>query len=378
MRAWVPGRIVYGVTAGQSAYILLRGQLGYLRGKGWDVHVVAGSSTQLEAAADREGVSAHVIPMAREISLATDLRGLRDWLRLLRRLRPEVVNVSTPKAGLLGGLAARLLGVPRRIYVMRGLRLESSKGLTLATLWMTERLAIAASTEVVVVSHSLMAEARRRRLLPSRKGVVIGAGSSNGVAAEDVAAETGVGVREEVRAELGLSDDQIVVGFMGRVALDKGLDDLSVALTQTRTPTVLLIVGAVEDAELWTRINDRVKVVWVEWTDRPWRYYSAMDVLALITRREGFPNVVLEAGAAGVATITTRATGAVDSVVDGQTGLLVDVGDIGALAGAIERLASDPRARLSMGERARERTRALFRPTTIWSGLDEIYRDGHR
>ena len=100
--------------------------------------------------------------------------------------------------------------------------------------------------------------------------------------------------------------------------------------------------------------------------------YAAMDVLCLPTRREGFPNVVLEAGAAGVPCITTRATGAIDSVVDGTTGVLVDVGDEEGLRRAIDRLARDPALREAMSEAARERVIDEFPPERIWTGMQSV------
>ena len=118
-------RIVLGVTVDLSLR-LMAGFPQYLAERGWDVHVVSSPGARLDALAGVDGVTVHALTMAREPSPVSDLRSLIAWMRLLRRLRPDVVSVGTPKAGLLGGIAARLTRVPGRVYMLRGLRLETS------------------------------------------------------------------------------------------------------------------------------------------------------------------------------------------------------------------------------------------------------------
>ena len=121
-------RIVYAVTTPRVAWWFLRGQLTYLRECGGEVHLVSSPDPMLEATAEREAVEAHAVEIDREIAPLKDLRALVTLWRLFRRIRPDIVNASTPKAGLLAGLAARLSGVPGRVYVLRGLRMETTTG----------------------------------------------------------------------------------------------------------------------------------------------------------------------------------------------------------------------------------------------------------
>ena len=121
-------RLVYLVTHAVSARLLLAGQLGYLRAAGFDVTVIASPGPDLDVVAAREGVDVVPVPMARAMRPADDARALVAVTAALRRLRPDIVNASTPKAGLLGMLAARALAVPVRIYLLRGLRLETERG----------------------------------------------------------------------------------------------------------------------------------------------------------------------------------------------------------------------------------------------------------
>ena len=372
--------VVYGVTVGLSAFSLLRDQLAWMRERGWDVHLVTTPDEQARAAATREGVQLHAIPMRRDIAPFADLRSLARWVRTVRSVRPDAVNVGTPKAALLGGLAARLCGVPRRIYVVRGLRLEGASGVSRAILWAMEWLTLRLATDVVVVSASLAQSLRRHRLITGHRVWLIGSGSSNGVDASAVRDRVEQPDALALRSELGFSAEEFVVGFVGRLQADKGIDTLIAAFEQVPTDARVrvLLVGASESdtAGSWLdRLGERG--VYVGESDDPWKYYAAMDVLVLPTRREGFPNVVLEAAAAGVPTITTDATGAVDSVVTRSaeaTGVIVPVDDAGALAVAVSTLARDRSRAEEMGRAARSRAVEQFDPELIWLGIESVLR----
>lgn len=368
-------KLVVGVTVGASAFSLLRGQLAWFERQGWSVTLVSTPDEMAHRAAEREGVPLVGIPMHRGISPVKDLVALARWLRVLRRLRPAAVSVGTPKAALLGGLAAWLLRVPRRLYVVRGLRLEGSSGPLALILWLMEWATMRLATDVHFVGASLAAEARRRRLVVPQRSWLIGSGSSNGVDAAAVARRVSEVDRVELRDRLGFAPDDVVVGFIGRITRDKGVDTLLQACGSTELDkrARVLLIGSLEEPDLGAMISELTgRVQAVPWTDDVWGYLAAMDVLCLPTLREGFPNVVLEAGAAGIPTITTHATGAVDSVVDGHTGLLIEVGDSVALVDRINRLAVDAELRETMGTAARTRAFAEFNRERIWQGLLEI------
>jgi glycosyltransferase involved in cell wall biosynthesis len=374
----VPGRVVYGITVPQSAATLLRGQLGWFREQGWDVHLVTSPGGPLDTVIEREQVAVHPLPMERDTSPLRDLVALLRWVLLLLRLRPDVLNVGTPKAGLLGMLAGWLTRVPVRVYIMRGLRLEGAHGrLQYAVLWLAERLTVALATEVVCVSHSLRDEAVARRLFGrADRPIVVGKGSSNGVNPERWDAGLAGVDRDAVRAGWGVAPGELVVGFLGRIAYDKGVQDLLSAFRSLGDlPVRLVLVGPVEDEELRPAIaalGDQVYCA-EDWTFDPYDVFAGMDVFCLPTRREGFPNVVLEAALAQVPAITTTATGARDSVVPGETGWLVDTGDVGQLTDAIRACVADRAGVVEAGRAARVRALSDFRPQAIWSGLQSVY-----
>lgn len=370
-------RLVYSVTVPTSAKTLLRGQLEWMAQQGWDVHLITSSGEELDEVRQRPGITCHVIEMEREPSPVKDAKALAAWITLLRQLKPDIVNLGTPKASLLGGIAAWLTRVPRRIYVVWGLRLEGFTGLKRAIFWAFESLTMRTATDVLPISNSLAQRVRELRLAaPRRVRPVIGAGSSNGVDAATIQAGA-AGKRDQARADLGIDSNAFVVGFVGRIVRDKGIHTLIEALRDPRLRgATCLVVGNEEEGGLADELRSSgANVVWTGYVEGPWVQLACMDVLCLPTKREGFPNVVLEAASVGVPTVTTRVTGAIDSVIDGQTGILIDFDDHRALADALVALRDNPEQRKQLGRAARERAETQFAPEIIWQGLDRLYRE---
>jgi glycosyltransferase involved in cell wall biosynthesis len=348
--------IIVGVTHPQTC-LVLSARLRTLRKSGFRVLLVSGPGELLDSTASREGVESVAIPMQREIAPLADLVSLlRLWL-LMVRLRPDLVEFSTPKAGLLGTLAATLCGVPQRVYMLRGLKCETSSGLKRTLLFAAERLAAACAHVVLCNSDSLRAQALALRLAPEKKLRLLGQGSSNGVDIQRYS--PGV---SRVRDQLGIPRKAKVVGFVGRLTCDKGLPELIDAfetILSAEPSAHLLLVGwfdAAEDAlnyELRARILRHSRIDCTGFVANTAPYYRAMDVLVLPTWREGFPNAVLEAAASGIPVVTTVSTGARDSVVPEVTGLLVPPGYPEALSEAVLKIILDPQRQRRMGKAAR-------------------------
>ncbi len=370
-------RIVCAVTSSLGIGFL-RGQLAYLREAGYDVTVVSSPGDELTRAGQVEGVQIVPIQIAREVSPLRDLISLWQLWRLMRRLRPSITNVGTPKAGLLGGLAAFLSAVPCRFYTLRGLRLETASGMQRLILLLAERLACKCAHRVICVSESLRQMAVALGLVSRRQTLVLGSGSSNGVDLSQFELDqTERRKVSELRSNLGIPSTAPVVGFVGRFTRDKGIAELlqAFSILRERLPELrLLLVGDVEEgappsSDVLQRIKTDPNIVCPGFVADPALYYYLMDVLALPTHREGFPNVVLEANAAGKPAVATGATGAVDSIIDGVTGTTVPAGDIVALANGLARLLENPALAREMGENARKRVTVEFQPERIWSGL---------
>jgi glycosyltransferase involved in cell wall biosynthesis len=259
-------------------------------------------------------------------------------------------------------VAAAALRVPVRVHTLHGLRYESATGSLRRILWTAQRASCLAATRVVCVSPSLRERAVETGLLREGEGIVIGDGSANGVDAVRFsrtveAARAGAALREQ----LGIAPDVPVVGYLGRLARDKGIGDLAAAWERCAgRGWQLLVAGEIdptdppprEALELFDRSPDVRRLG--QLTD-PRGFLAAIDVLSLPTWREGFPTVALEAAAMERPVVATRATGCVDAVVDGETGTLVPVSDPVELAAALERALLDPASRSRQGAAARKR-----------------------
>jgi glycosyltransferase involved in cell wall biosynthesis len=370
------------VTRAITARNLIGEQFKFMRRQGYEVYLITDPNCdafrELSASSDVKCIS---VQFQREISPLRDAGSLIAVTWQIWRLRPDVVVASTPKAGLIGLVAATLLGVRTRIYVLRGLRLETIKGLKKTLLLQMEWLAAHCSHKVVCVSQSLRREYVRLRLCPKKKTVVLANGSSNGV---DIARfeqhASDIRTIERMKEELGLSANSCVAGFVGRIVRDKGIIELWNAFkcaAEHCSELSLLIVGGYELDELIasslrTEINRHRRVAVVEWCD-PARYYAVMDFVVLPSFREGFPNVVLEAAACRRPTIGFSTTGVVDAIVDGETGSIVPVGDVNALATTMQYYARNPEVVRRYGANARARVERDFRPETIWQELSRIF-----
>jgi glycosyltransferase involved in cell wall biosynthesis len=351
-----------------SADAFYRPLIDEFHNRGYEVHIVTSDGPEVPHLRERAD-AVHIVPMARTISPLADVRALWTWARLLRKIKPALVLGGTPKAALLGLVAARMTRVPRRAYFLLGLRLEGTSGTLHRVLSTTEWLTSWSSNVILAVSPSLAARYQELHLAAGRPIQVPHHGSTHGV---DTHHFCPVPPERSFIHGVGLDPDVPTALFIGRLTADKGPETLIGALDlleQEGSSLQVLVLGAQneEDSSAYRRrfetCTTSVRVIDDVPDVRP--YIAAADLLVLPTRREGMPNVVLEAAAMGVPAVTTTATGAVDSVVDGETGILVPPDDPGSLAQAISRLLTDPELRRTMGESARTRAVKLFQPKDV-------------
>jgi glycosyltransferase involved in cell wall biosynthesis len=371
-------------TVAQSLWSLMRGQLEFMQGQGFNVLAVSSPSPLLERITRERSIATRAVDMTRTITPMKDLGSARALACLFAHEQPAIVHSHTPKAGLLAMAAAARSRVRIRIHTFAG---TSAGGLGLRnTLWrLGDYLTALCATHVLAISPSLAVDLGRR-LPRGRPLTVLGAGSSNGVDTGYFSrTETSCEAAAALRRELGIPADRFVLAYVGRLVSDKGIGVLLDSLRTMRAVSdsdspYLLIVGS--DQGEWNLLPDRVtsllssdqRIRLLGFQDDVRPAILASDVLVLPSFREGFGNVLIEAQSLGVPVVGSRITGIVDAVDDGQTGLLVDVGDARALRLALQSLMDDPGRRMGMGKRGAQWVRERFSQTRIWSALHDFYR----
>ena len=379
-----PIRLVHVMTVPLSLGFF-RGQVGYMKAQGFEVHVITSPGEALGRFGEQEGVAVHAVPMIRRIAPIKDLIALVRLCCTLSRIKPHIVHAHTPKGGLLGTLAACLMGVPVRLYHIRGLPFMTAKGFKRLILRLSEQMACLLARRVLCVSHSIREVALAERLCPPGKIKVLLNGSGNGVDAVSRfnPARADDQLRQQTRAQIGIPADALVIGFVGRVVRDKGVTELAEAWLRLRDEfglAYLLLVGPFEPqdplpAETVHLLRNDPRIRLIDFVADTFPFYVAMDVVALPSYREGFPNVPLEAAAMQLPVVATRVPGCVDAVQDGSTGTLIPSRDAQALAVALRTYLADAELRYRHGSAAREYVLTNFKPQDIWEALYHEYKE---
>ena len=377
-----PITLVHITTVPQSL-AFMTGQVGYMKARGFEVIGLSSPGELLASFAVREGVLVHAVEMPRRITPWRDVLALLKMARVLYRIHPQIVHGHTPKGGLLGMLSAWIVRTPVRIYHMRGLPFTTATGWRRRLLMWSERISCGLADQVLCVSSSVRQLAVDSRLCRPEKIAVLAQGSGNGVDAAQQFNDSNISssLREETRRRCNIPQGALVLGFIGRIVRDKGIIELAGAWKELRKefPDLhLLLVGPHElqdpiPAEIDRTLHGDPRVHFLGEVSNTPPLYAVMDVLALPTYREGFPNVLLEAAGMKVPVVSTQVPGCTDAVQDGVTGMLVPPCDAASLAGALRTYLHDGELRRRHGAAARDRVLREFRPEGIWQAIYEEY-----
>ena len=357
---------------------------GLLRELSSEYEVVALSSPgpELDDLAERDGVRTIALPMQRAIAPLHDLTTLIRLVRIFRRERPQLVHSITPKAGLLSMMAARISGVPVRVHTFTGLLFPTAAGLQRRLLMLTDRLTCRCATHLIAEGEGVRSDLLQYGIA-KRPVVVLGHGNVRGIdlAYYDRTSEV-VARAVALRQASGLSATAFTFVFVGRIVRDKGIDEMIEAFCALHCEGLdvqLLLVGEEEasdriSVETRQRITDTEAIHRCGWTEdvRPW--YAAADALLFPSYREGFPNVVIEAGAMGLPSIVTDINGSREIIRDGETGLIVPPRDAMALLEAMRTLATDRTRAAAMGANARPLVASRYEQGFVREQLKQFYR----
>lgn len=361
------------ITVSKSVY-LLKGQIEYLRKNDINMHLISSEGKELE---QYPNDIIHKIEMNREISILKDIKSLLNLICLFIKERPYIVNAGTPKAGLLGMIASYITRRPHRVYTVRGLRLETVSGIKYKILFLMEKIAMFCATDIIAISESLKTRVIELNLNNGKNIIVFGNGSSNGLNLKEYSKNNNK-IESDILKKL---NGQFVIGYLGRLVKDKGIEDLVKAfkiIEKKYSNVKLLVIGSIEDGDSISKndltfILENKNVVYKNHVDNPVNYYNNMDVFIFPTYREGFGNVSIEAQALGIPTITYNVTGAKDTVINNETGFIVEPGDYVKIAEKIELLLINEKLKARMGTKGEEWVNNNFSNEIIWEKMMRFY-----
>lgn len=346
-------------------------------GEHYDVHVVVNLNPGESLIGLDDFVKVFPVRIERKISPWRDFLAVWKLFRFFRRCRFGLVHSITPKAGLLAMTAAFFAGVGIRIHTFTGQVWATRTGFLRWLLKNMDRLIVLLSTENLADSISQRRFLLDEGVLAEARSGVLARGSISGV--DTIRFKPDAEARARVRAELGIPEGDVIFLFLGRLNRDKGLFDLAAAFSEIdNSKAHLLVVGPDEEdisSQMLRLAGDAARQVRFVgfFTDRPEEYLAAADVLCLPSYREGFGNVVIEAAAAGIPAIASRIYGVVDSIAEGESGLLFEARNVGELQTCLRRLGNDKELRIRLGRQARERVLAEFTSERLAAAWLDFY-----
>lgn len=356
-----------------------------LKADNFTVTLIASDLPELHELKKEFGCTIFPVQISRRISPFQDIRTIYKLWRHFRLKRYEIIHAHTPKGGFVGMVASSFAHVTNRIYTVHGLLLETSRGPRRWLLWSAEALACKLATTVLAVSPSLKQKIQEEKLCVEGKIQVLGKGSACGVNLTTFnPTRNWMAEGQEIRGKYGIPKEATVIGFVGRIVPDKGIRTLVDAFErlQHKVPeSYLLLVGEFDnaretlDAETMSIIEKNSHIICNgQFIDNVLPFYSAMDMVTLPSKREGFGLTLLEAAAMELPTIATKVTGCVDAVVDNITGLLVEVDSIPQLYDAMLLLAQNPKLRRKLGQQGRQRTMETYSSELLVNEHIKLYK----
>lgn len=365
-------RIIRAATVPQSLDTFCRGVLRELSDE-YDVVAVSSPGETLDKVGQREGVKTIAVPMERHISLKCDIKSLWLMWRVMRRERPDMVHSMTPKAGLICMLAAWLARVPRRVHTFTGLVWPTASGLKKRILMATDWITCACATHIIPEGEGVKSDLLNNHITCKRIRV-LGHGNVRGVDLEYYNPDL-----FETPSHQGFT-----FVFVGRIVRDKGINELVSAfdrLYQEHKDVRLVLVGAREDnldpvtPETLERINlgDGIEAVGRQRDVRP--FYAQADALVFPSYREGFPNVVIEAGAMGLPSIVTDINGSREIIIDGQNGIIIPPRDEVALYKAMKNFVENNKIVAEMADNSRQLIASRYEQSYVRQCLYDFYHE---
>jgi glycosyltransferase involved in cell wall biosynthesis len=379
----IKNKLIRITTVPLSLDKLLSGQLQYMNNF-YDVVAVSSDNDYLNKIGLRENVKTFPIEMSRKITPIKDLIAVFRIFLLLRKEKPLIVHSHTPKAGILGMVAAKFARVPIRMHTVAGLPLMETTGFKRIILEKVEKLTYKSATKVYPNSSGLYNFILENKFTEPKKIKIIGNGSSNGINTEHFSPnQVSMRQQHDLKTELGIVATDFVFIFVGRLVGDKGINELLQAFKKLieHNPNIKLILVGMQEQDLdplenqtQEEINNNKNILFVGYQDDIRPYLAISKALVFPSYREGFPNVVLQAGAMGLPSIVTDINGCNEIIIDGQNGIIIPVKNSEAIEKAVRTIVEDIDFYNCLQSNARKMITARYEQQVVWDAILEEYR----
>ncbi len=348
--------------------VLLKDQIKFMVKNGFDVIMVGADGKERSDVINNEGARYVIVPMTRKITPFADLICLIKLIRVMKKYHPAIVHSHTPKAGLLGMIAARISGVKIRIHTVAGLTLMAEKGLKKNILLQTERITYSCATNVWPNSFSLYKYIQKHKLASPKKLKVIANGSTNGINFETYSRNNLDKNKIEVLKKSLPFESKLLLLFVGRIVRDKGIEELISVfrIMQKKFPIQLILIGPFEDnldpiAGITKKeIIENPNITQINWSDDVPYYMAISDILIHPSHREGFPNVILQAGALELPIVCSNIDGNIDIVTSSEMGYVFKVKDEKSLTKYLTNCISNKEERISKAKTLHDKIVELY------------------
>ncbi len=329
----MPKTLIRITTVPMAFKVLLAGQPKFMSENGFKVIMISADGKEVEDLKKQEGCKHIIVPMTRRITPFRDIVSFFKLRRIIKKYRPDIVHTHTPKAGLLGMLAARSAGIKIRIHTVGGLPLIIETGFKRRLLMLTEKITYFGATEIWPNSRSMMNFIIDKKLSEPQKLSVIDNGSTNGI---DLKKFSKQNLNEEIKNKIKASLPQLK-GFkilcVGRMVKDKGIEELVFVFEKLQKlyPLQLILAGPFEpkldplSSQTLDTIINNPAITHISWSDSIEYYMALSDIFVHPSHREGFPNVILQAGAMHLPVICSNIPGNADIIQNEKTGLMFEV-----------------------------------------------------
>ncbi|SMP15508.1 glycosyltransferase family 4 protein [Chryseobacterium profundimaris] len=378
-------KIIRTSTIPLSLNVLLKGQLKFLNGF-FEIVGISSEGELLDEVKQREGIRTIAINMERGISPLKDLISLFRLYHILKSEKPAIVHSITPKAGLLTMLAGKMAGVPIRIHTFTGLIFPTKKGFIQKVLINMDRLLCSAATNIFPEGQGVKKDLINYKIT-SKPLKVIANGNVNGIDLNHFSAgKISEAQKEQLKKELNISESDFVFVFVGRLVGDKGINELVKAFSQISKneerskPVKLLLIGPLEEhldplqPETMEEIKNNPDILDLGFQKDVRPYFAISDALVFPSYREGFPNVVMQAGAMELPSIVSDINGCNEIIVEGQNGMIIPVKNSQKLKNAMETLLSDADLYHQLKMNSRPMIESRYEQSVVWQALLKEYK----